>query len=263
MPIPVLHVNYPTAIHKQAVQTAIAHFSQCPEVEAIILIGSGARGKSVGDLDLHLLVQPDISPQLRTTLEQQWTTMYETGRVFKQLRQLGTFSRIDFDINDGHFIPGYHGWTSGPDEFELEVGNIVAYSVPLWQRSDYYEQLRERWLPYYDETLRQQRLKMVCMYCNNNLDHIPFFVGRELYFQAFNRLYDAFREFLQALFIARHTYPIAYDKWIREQIEEMLELPALYKQLVTILEISHFESGEIAHKGTLLRQLLAQYVVGA
>ena len=100
---------------------------------------------------------------------------------------------------------------------------------------------------------------MVRMYCTNNLEHISHFVGRELYFQAFNRLYDAFREFLQALFIARRTYPIAYDKWIREQIEEMLELPDLYRQLVTILEISHFESDEIAQKGATLRLLLDQY----
>ena len=141
------------------------------------------------------------------------------------------------------------------------MGNIVAYSLPLWQRSDYYEQLQSQWLPYYDETLRRQRLDMVLMYCNNNLDHVPYFVGRELYFQAFHRLYDAFREFLQALFIARHTYPIAYDKWIREQVEDILELPELYRQLVTILEISHFESDEVARKASLLCQLLMQYAL--
>lgn len=261
MPLPILRPNYPTPIHEQAVQTTVAHFSQQPEVEAIIMIGSGARGKSVSDLDLHVLVRPDVSPQTRIALEQQWTHLYKTGEIFEQMRQMGKFSRIDFEVDDGNFIPQPRTWTSGPDEFELAVGNIVAYSVPLWQRSDYYQQLRTRWLPYYDETVRQQRLARVHMYCTNNLDHIPFFVGRELYFQAFNRLYDAFREFLQALFIAHRTYPIAYDKWIREQVEEILELPELYKQLVTILEIAHFESDEIARKGILLRQLLEQYAV--
>lgn len=259
MSLPILRPNYPTSIHEQAIQTAIAHFSQQPEVEAIILIGSGARGKSVGDLDLHLLVRPDVSLQSRIALEQQWSEMNEAETVFEQLREMELFSRIDIDIDDGNFAPKSRGWTSGPDEFELEVGNIVAYSYPFWQRSDYYEQLRKRWLPYYDETLRRQRLDRVRMYCTNNLEHIPHFVGRELYFQAFNRLYDAFREFLQALFIARSTYPIAYDKWIREQVEEILELPELYKQLVTILEIPHFESDVIAQKGALLGQLLKQY----
>ena len=259
MPLPIIHPNYPTPIHEQAIQTTISHFSQQPEVEAIILIGSGARGKSVGDLDLHLLVQPDVSKQSRIALELQWNNLNETETVFEQLRQRGLFSRIDFDIDDGNFTPKSRGWTSGPDEFELGVGNIVAYSYPLWQGSDYYEQLRNRWLPYYDETLRRQRLESIRRYCTNNLEHIPHFVGRELYFQAFNRLYDAFHEFLQALFIARRTYPIAYDKWIREQVEEILELPELYRQLVTILEISQFESDQIAQKGALLRHLLEQY----
>lgn len=29
---------------------------------------------------------------------------------------------------------------------------------------------------------------------------------------------------MQALFIARRTYPIAYDKWIREQVVDILGL---------------------------------------
>jgi ADP-heptose:LPS heptosyltransferase len=82
-----------------------------------------------------------------------------------------------------------------------------------------------------------------------------------LYFQAFHRLYDAFREFLQALFISRRTYPIAYDKWVREQIEEILEMPELYQQLPRLLEIEHFESQEISHKARELNRLLKKYVV--
>jgi len=81
-------------------------------------------------------------------------------------------------------------------------------------------------------------------------------VARGLYFQSFNRLYDAFREFLQALFISCRTYPIAYDKWIREQVEEILGLPDLYQRLPRLLEISHFESDEIAQKAEELRGLL-------
>ena len=97
---------------------------------------------------------------------------------------------------------------------------------------------------------------MVRGFCLNNLDHIPLFVARGLYFQSFHRLYDAFREFLQALFISRRTYPIAYDKWIREQVEEILGRPDLYRRLPGLFEISHFESDEIARKAEELRALL-------
>ena len=81
-------------------------------------------------------------------------------------------------------------------------------------------------------------------------------VARPCVAVAFNRLYDAFREFLQALFISRRTYPIAYDKWIREQVEEILCRPDLYQRLPRLLEISHFESDEIAWKAEELRGLL-------
>ena len=68
---------------------------------------------------------------------------------------------------------------------------------------------------------------------------------RGLYFQAFDRLYKALREFLQGLFIARRTYALAYNKWIRMQVVEWLGLPELYAELTPILEISRLESDQI------------------
>jgi hypothetical protein len=103
---------------------------------------------------------------------------------------------------------------------------------------------------------------MVRRYCLNNLDHIPPYVGRGLYFQAFNRLYHALGEFLQALFIHRRVYPIAYDKWVREQIVDILGLPDLYPQLVHLLEIQSFESDEMIGKATQLRRLWDEYLPG-
>ncbi len=121
--------------------------------------------------------------------------------------------------------------------------------------------MKSRWLPYYDEELRRERLAIVRRFCLNNLHHIPLYVERGLYFQAFHRLYDAYREFLQALFISNRIYPIAYDKWIKEQLEEILDMPELYQQLSRLFEISHFESYEIAHKATQLEKLLEQYIL--
>jgi hypothetical protein len=173
---------------------------------------------------------------------------------------VGKYSHVDLEFIDGCFIPQPRGWTSVPDEFELDIGNYLVYSVPLWKRGDYFQRLKAQWLPYYNETLRRERLTMVRRYCLNNLEHIPLFVDRGLHFQAFHRLYDAFREFLQALFISRRTYPIAYDKWIREQIENILKMPELYQQLPKLFEIKHFESQEIFHKAMDIECLLNKYI---
>ena len=100
---------------------------------------------------------------------------------------------------------------------------------------------------------------MVRSYCLNNLHHIPLYIERGLYFQSFDRLYNAYQEFLQALFIARRTYPIAYNKWIREQVEEILGLPELYAQLSHLFEIKRFESSEIADKAEKVERLLEEY----
>jgi hypothetical protein len=167
---------------------------------------------------------------------------------------------VDLDFVDGCFVPKTRGWTSGPDEFELEIGNSLVYSVLLWERGDRFERLKARWLPYYDEKLRGERLAAVRQFCLNDLDHVPLYVDRGLYFQAFDRLYNAFQEFLQALFISRRTYPIAYDKWIREQIEEILGMPELYRQLPKLFEIKHFKSQEIALKARELNRLFEKCV---
>jgi len=258
-----LHPAYPTDRHQRAAQAAVDFFSACRDVEAVILAGSCARGKAGPDscLDILVLTRPELPPDAKSALEQQWKGIYSTDRTFEALRQTGKYSNLDLDLIDGRFAPRSRGWTSGPDEFELQIGNALVYSVALWERADYLERLGARWLPYYEEPLRQERLAMVRRYCQNNLDHVPLYVDRGLYFQAFHRLYDAFREFLQALFIARRTYPITYNKWIREQVEDILGMPELYRQLPGLFEIERFESQEIAGKARDLERLLQAHVV--
>ena len=83
--------------------------------------------------------------------------------------------------------------------------------------------------------------------------------GQSLYFQAFDRLYKAFHEFLQALFLARRIYPLAYNKWIREQVTELLSLPGLYDELPPILSVRSIESAELGQKADTLRVLLERW----
>ena len=88
---------------------------------------------------------------------------------------------------------------------------------------------------------------------------MPFFVQRGLYFQAFDRLYKGFQEFLQALFIASRVYPLAYNKWIREQVVEWLVLPELYEKLPPILSVQNIESAELGERAETLRGLLERW----
>lgn len=255
---------YPTPAHARAAAAVLDYFATRSETEAVLLVGSTARGKATRDscLDMAALVAPDVLAREQQRLDEEWRAYSGSNEAIRALPAMGAYSAVELDIVDGQFSPGYHGWTSGPDNFELEIGNTLVYSIALWQRGDYLARLKARWLPYYADELRRERLAMVRRYCLNNLDHIALYVERGLYFQCFDRLYNAYREFLQALFIARRAYPIAYDKWIREQVEEILGLPELYHQLPGLFEIHHFESKEIAHKAETVRLLLATYTDG-
>lgn len=257
-----LAAKYPTRQHRQAVQAITRFFSEQDSFETVLLVNSCARGKATADscLDINVLARPEVLAANRAALEGAWEEFYRSSDVFRQLERAGKYADVHLDILDGQFAPVMRDWTGGPDSFELEVGNALAYSVPLWEGSDYYGRLKGAWLPYYGDELRAERLKMVRHFCLNNLDHIPLYVERGLYFQSFDRLYNAYREFLQALFISRRTYPIAYDKWIKEQIVGILGLPELYKELVGLFEIRQFESEELITKAETLRKLFEQYV---
>lgn len=255
-------IAFPTKLHRRAGEEIVAFFDSAPEVAAVLLVNSLARGVGTpeSDLDIAVLVQPDAPPAAVAALDQRWREHYQAHRAFHDLRAAGSFTGVHLDLVDGQFVAEPWDDGGGPDGFELQIGNQLAYSVALSERGDALTSLREMWLPYYGDELRAQRLGMVADACRYDLDHVPFFVGRGLYFQAFDRLYKAFQEFLQALFIARRLYPIAYNKWIHEQVAVRLGLPELYAQLPQILEIPRLESDATVGKAELLRTLLETWV---
>jgi predicted nucleotidyltransferase len=253
--------KYPTPQHEKAAETITEFFVSNFQIDAVLLVNSCARGKATRDscLDIVMLAQPEEGRSSLEDLEKGWEELEKSSQVIQDLYQTGKYSVVHPDFIHGTFNPREQDEAAGPDDFEIEVGNFLAYSVPLWQGSDYYSQLKTQWLPYYGEEVRQKRLERVRWYCLNNLHHIPLYIERGLYFQSFDRLYNAYREFLQALFIARRTYPIAYNKWIREEVEEILGLPELYEQLTHLFEIRQFESHEIVVKAKEVEALLEKY----
>ena len=251
--------TYPSAEHRRAAEAVVDIFSG-QEVDAVLLTCSCARGRASRGSCLDVSILHSLDEVGMFHVKRLWEQFHESREVFAELGKLGKYSHVDLDFTDGRFEPQDRGWTGGPDNFELEIGNTVAYSVPLLEKTGHFQQLKERWLPYYNDALRRARLAQARKYCLNNLDHVPLYVERSLYFQAFQRLYHASQEFLQALFISRRIYPIAYDKWIREQIEDILGMPKLYRQYVRLLEIPNFESHEIARKGEELERLFYEYI---
>ena len=256
-----LEAVYPTPEHQKAADAIVDYFVSNHKIDAVLLVNSCARGQATRDscLDIITLARPDPARSQIHELEAGWEEFEKSSQAVQALYKAGKYSVVHPDFVHGVFVPHEQDEAAGPDDFELQVGNFLAYSVPLWQGSSYLDELKGQWLPYYGEELRRKRLERVKWFCLNNLHHIPLYMKRGLYFQSFDRLYNAYQEFLQALFIARRTYPIAYNKWIREQIVEILGLPELYEQLTHLFEIRQFESHEIAEKGKEVEELLEKY----
>jgi hypothetical protein len=248
--------QFPSEVHARAAEAASEFLTSCDEVDAVMLVGSSARRRDANDLDISALVGSDEAVGI---VEARFARFADGRPEFEALSALGPFVAIDFHAVSGAFAPGPRGWTSGPDGFELELGNELAYSVPLWERNQRLSELRGRWLPFYDDRLRRARLADARMYAVNDLEHVPLMIERDEPFHAFHRLYFAFQGFLQALFISRRTYPIAYDKWIREQVEGLLGLPELYQQLPTILGVRELDPAGLTRSTNRLRELLEEW----
>ena len=252
-----LHLATPT--HQRAYDLVCELLHAEERVSALTLTGSAARNEGSFDSDVDFDVffaegapTAEILAQVEEVLNREVSA--------RQGPEVGTFSGVDLHVAPVLITPQPRGWTDGPDNFELEIGNTFVYSRLVFERESYFTQTQAQYMPYYEESLRQQRLQQTLDFCTNNLDHIEPYVQRGLYFQAFRRLYDATREFLQALFIAKRLYPIAYDKWVKKQLVEILDLPDLYPQFVALYQISDLESNELIEKGRQLRYTIETYI---
>jgi predicted nucleotidyltransferase len=255
-------LRFPTVLHREVAELAGDFFSAHASVDTILVVNSCARGRAVAgsDLDLAVLIMPTAARQEVQSLTALWQESMATHPLIHRFRSTGRFTQVHVDVFDGRMVPTVWDDGGGPDSFEVEIGNRLAYAAPLHEAGAYFRQLRSQWLPYYGEDLRASRLAMVCEECARDLDAIPFYLNRGLYFQAFDRLYKAFQEFLQALFVARRTYPLAYNKWIREQVTEWLSLPKLYEQLPPILSVRNIQGPELGAKADALRTLLERWI---
>lgn len=253
----ILKPVFPTQLHKDTAELITNYFLKIRSVDTVLVVNSCARGQAVADsdLDFAILIKPETTSTEKINIEVSWQGYLEKQPVFSQFKQSGQFAHLHLDIIDGNYKPAILEKGEPIDYFEIEIGNQVCYSAPMDHPGSFFKELQNRWLPYYNEELRMQRFQMAKEACNYELDHIPVFVKRELYFQAFDVLYKAFQQYLQTLFLARKVYPIAYNKWIKEQIVKWLNMPDLYSKLSPIISVSNIESNEIIGKANILRDL--------
>ena len=254
-----LTATYPTKAHERAAEAITEYFEEREETDAVLLVCSCARGKATRDscLDMQVIVPTEAV----AAVEADWLRFAADNGALTELYRAGRFSELHLDVWDGVIVPGVIDDES-IDYLEVSVGNLFVYSVPLFIHGDRFERLAAEWLPFYDDDLRRERLEAARWFVlDNNLARIPWFVGRELYFQAFDRFYRAFQGFLLGLHVARRTYPLAYNKWIREQVADTLGLPELYERLPPLFELDRFESRGLEAKAEGLRDLVDEYVV--
>jgi len=250
--------HFPTKLHQATAELVRDYFGTIPAVDTVLVVNSCARGQAVpeSDLDFAILTKPDTTLTEISSVEHRWQIYLETQPAFLKFRQSNQFANLHLDIITGNYKPANLEKGEPIDYFEIEIGNQIRYSAPMDYAGPYFQELQSKWLPYYGEELRLQRLPLSRIACEYDLDHIPFFIKRELYFQAFDILCKAFQEYLQALFIANKVYPIAYNKWIKEQVVKWLNMPDLYPKLPPILSVSNIESNEVMEKAKILRRLL-------
>ena len=251
-------VTYPTQAHERAAAAITRFFAARDETNAVLLTNSCARGKATPDscLDMQVVVQPHAV----ASIDAEFGRFAARSPEIAELNRAGRFSDLHLDVSDGvvTFAPIEE---EGISWSEVVVGTFFVYSVPLHVNGGRYEVLRREWLPFYDDTRRKERLHAARWFVlENNLARIPWYVGRRLYFQAFDRFYRAFQGFLLGLHVARRTYPIAYNKWIREQVAGNLGLPEVYDRLPRLFELERFESRALEQKAAELAALVDEYV---
>ncbi len=248
---------FPTDQHQLTAETAAGFFAGRSEVDSVLVTNSIARGNAVpgSDLDMNVLLGEAAVQSQADALQAEWEAFKAANPVLRAFEASGPFMHVHLDVTLGRFEPEVWDDGGGPDFFEIGIGNLLR-GAPLGTPGSHFLQLRQRWLPYYKEDLRRQRLAMVRAACRYDLDFIPFYTARGLVFQAFDRLYRAHQEFLQALFIARRVYPIAYNKWIHEQVAGWLGLPDLYDHLPGILALPALEPDALNDRAARLGALL-------
>lgn len=247
----------------------VGYFELFPEVFAIALTGSLARGKAVigSCIDLCFFLDKEGYEALPSGLKARtkaYSRMggevcYYDGKVEGGI-EFGDI-RVDIEFTDGKFQTGHMSFDIVRDEFETTIGNHLVYCLPLFQRGVKYQRLRSKYLPFYSDALRKERLTGTQSEFSYKTWKTRWLASRGEYLAALETLLEAQRIFLQHLFIKERKYPIDYVKWLKEQCETILSMPELYAKLADVVEGIKLNKRGIAEKAAVLEQIMQHYGV--
>jgi hypothetical protein len=246
----------------------VEYFREYPGVFAIALTGSLARGKAAKGscIDLfvfldteHLQLLPlTVSSRVEAYSRLGGQVCYYEGLVEGGI-EFGDV-RVDVGFTDGNFnVSHEHSFDITRDNLETTVGNLLVYSVPLCQKGRRFQRLKENYLPFYDDSLRESRLEGTAEEFGYKIWKTKWLTERGEYFAALDALLEAQRIFLQHLFIEERKYPIDYVKWLKEQCCEILDMPELYQELAKIVDGVKLSRKGIFGKIGLLEKLFVKH----
>jgi predicted nucleotidyltransferase len=261
-------LSFPNQDYKMILTRLVEYFMNYPGVYAIVLIGSVARGKAVEGscIDLfvflhkkHLkLLASTIASRIKAYSLLNGQICYYNGDVEGGI-EFGSI-RVDLGFTDGDFKAySENSFDMTRDEFETTVGNLLAYSIPLYQKGKKFQSLKQKYLPFYNDRLRNARLKGTAEEFSYKIWKTRWLAKRGEYFSALEALLEAQQIFLQHLFIKERKYPIDYTKWLKDQCSEILAVPELYQELLSIINEIELTENCIVQKSKMLEKLFRRY----
>lgn len=283
-------LSFPSHMHESALNKVTRYFKSDPRVFAVLLMGSLARGQgSIGSsIDLVVFIDTDYMKEFFKTEElRRRATYFEKmgGKVHRIIlpeaeRQKGKHAstvrgeyegeygidfdnvRVDLVYKDG-FIRLKDQLGICLDNFEPDVGNYLAYCVLLYERDDTYKSFAKKYLPFYDEEIRRERLEATRKEFDYRIWEAKQLAEKGVLFNSLSTLLlsriSCAAFFLQHLFIKKRKYPISYRKWLKYQIVDMLHEPELYEKLTQLFTIERLSGEVLRKKADFLHNLMEEY----
>ena len=262
------NLKYPSDNYEDILSRMVKYFQKYRGVYAIVLTGSLARGKAVKGscIDLFIFLEKAQLKALASTTRSRADAYSRLGGqiCYYQNELEGGIEfgevRVDVNFTDGKFTPSHsNSYDITRDEFETTIGNLFVYSVALYEKGQKYHRIRQKYLPFYGDDLRRARLAGTSEEFQYKIWKTRWLAERGEYFAAVDSLLEAHRIFLQHLFIKERKYPIDYVKWIKEQCSEILRMPNLYQELVSVIDGIELKQETIVRKSRLLEKMLSKY----
>jgi hypothetical protein len=79
---------------------------------------------------MAVLITPTAPSNEVQSLTMKWQQFMATQPMVHRFRSTGRFTQVHVDVFDGRMTPTAWDDGGGPDSFEVEIGNRVAYAAP-------------------------------------------------------------------------------------------------------------------------------------